>query len=73
MKTQVYNATYGVKEGYHKGVKRFFVIADGKTTSLHYAKSDFAMKKAEQFIHACHKPFFREQDQTMVKFTFTQV
>ena len=73
MKTQVYHKTYGIEKGWHKGKERYFVVANGKTTSLHYAKPDFAMKQAEQFIRACHKPFLRDRDQTMVSFTFTQI
>jgi hypothetical protein len=72
MKTKTYNATYGIKEVNLMTGKRFFVLADGKQTSLNYAKAAYALKQAKIFIHACHKPFFREQDQTNVIFTFTQ-
>jgi hypothetical protein len=72
MKTKTYNATYGIKEVNLMAGKRYFVLADGKRTSLNYAKAAYALKQAEIFIHACHKPFFREQDQTQVMFKFTR-
>jgi hypothetical protein len=77
MKTKTYDATYGIKEvnlmaGNLMAGKRYFVLADGKQTSLNYAKAAYALKQAEIFIHACHKPFFREQDQTQVMFKFTR-
>lgn len=60
METQTYIKTYGIKEGYNKGKKRFFVVCDGRSTSLHYAKADFALKKSYDFARACHKDFDRD-------------
>lgn len=59
MKTETYIKTYGVREGYHKGKKRFFVVLNGSKTSLHYAKRDKALKVSERFCKACHKNFMR--------------
>ena len=48
-----YTKTYGIKKGLNKGKVRYFVICDGTVTSLHYAKPDFAMKKAELAFISC--------------------
>lgn len=54
-----YIKSYGVKEGYNKGQKRFFVVCDGRKIDLHYANREFALKKAFNFVRACYKPFIR--------------
>ena len=72
MKTKTYDVTYGIKEiNLIKG-KRFFVMVDGKQTSLNYAKPAYAMKQAKIFIEACHKPFYRKQDNTQVLFNYIE-
>ena len=62
-----YTKTYGIQKGFHKGIPRFFVVCDGKCTSLHYAKADFAMAKAKIFCHACYKNWRRDNGE-MVTF-----
>lgn len=54
---EVIKKTYGIKEGYHKGQKMFFVICDGRRTALCYRRPDYALKVSEQFIRSMYKPF----------------
>jgi hypothetical protein len=63
--------TYGIKEGYHKGVKKFFVVSDGRTTGLCYSSPAFALTKAEGFVKHVYKDFTDFQGNA-VKFTFKQ-
>ena len=75
MKTQKqmsHTVTYGIEKGYNKGKVRYFVICDGRRTSLDYAKKEFAMKKAYEFCIACHKNFVRH-DNTQVCFVHKQM
>jgi hypothetical protein len=67
-----YEKTYGVVKGVYKGETRFFVVSDGKKTSLHYAKASFAMQKAKDFTMACYRDFIDMQG-NHIKFTFKQV
>lgn len=69
MQTETYTKTYGVAEGFNKGRKRFFIMCDGKQTSLHYAKKNFALKKAHRFCQECHKDFVRD-NKAIVHFVF---
>ena len=64
-----YIKTYGIESGYNKGKQRYFVVCDGKRTSLNYARADFTLRKAEQFIKSCHRNFTRP-DGTQVTFEF---
>jgi len=63
--------TYGVKEGYHKGAKRFFVRCDGRTSSLHYASYKKALIVAERFCKNMYKDFIDFQGNN-VHFEFKQ-
>ena len=70
-KEEVYNKTYGIKEVYIKGRKRYLVVCDGMPTNdLHYAKADFAMRKAEEFCKQCYRDWTRDNG-SRVHFTFT--
>ena len=71
MKTINYHKPYGLRAGYYKGQHRWYVLADGVSTSLHYAKREFALKKAIGFIHKCHSPFIDFQG-NQVTFTFSE-
>jgi len=71
MKKIEYIKTYGIKEGYHKGQKVFFVVDNGNKTSLHYKNPLFAMKKAKSFITLLYKPFINFRDEA-VSFKFIQ-
>ena len=78
MKTEHYEKTYTVEEGYNKNRLRWFAVCDGRRTSLNYANKDFAMKKAESFVKQCHKDFTREymlkpEYNTRITFSFKQV
>lgn len=66
-----YIKKYGIRSGYHKGKRRWYVVCDGRSTDLHYAKPDFAMTKAKQFIMACYRPFTRSNGE-QVTFEFVQ-
>lgn len=70
MKTETYIKTYGIEESYYKGKKRFFVVCDDRTTSLHYAKADFALKKSQGFVRAVFQDFLRSRDEVQVHFEF---
>ena len=72
METKTYECKYGVVEVNLMAGKRFFVVTDSKRTSLNYSNKDFALKKSLQFIKACHKNFYREQDQTQILFSFSE-
>lgn len=65
----IYTKTYGITHGYNKGKQRWFVVCDGKKTSLHYAKADFAMKESEQFAKSCYRNFTRSNGEK-VEFNF---
>lgn len=70
---EVYKKTYGIKEIIHKGKKRYLVVCDGRSTlNLHYAKPDFALKKAKAFCRRCHQDYTRS-DGSKVCFTFAHV
>lgn len=71
MESVVYHKTYGTQLGFYKGKPRFYIISDGYKTNLHYAKQDFAMKRAEEFTKHIHRPFIDFQGRS-VTFTFTQ-
>ncbi len=49
--------TYGIRTGWNKGKIRYFVVCNGKSTLLDYAKADFALKKSYELVKACYKPF----------------
>ncbi len=66
-----YIKTYGVIEGYHKGVKRFFARCDGRTLSLHYASYKKALIIAEKFCKSLYKDFIDFQGNN-VHFEFKQ-
>jgi len=58
METITYTQTYGVERVYWKGKERWAVRCDGRrTTDMHFARRDFALAKAEHFIHLCHHDF----------------
>jgi hypothetical protein len=66
-----YNKTYGIKEGYHKGIKKYFIVNDGKTLSLCYSNPIFAMKKSENFVRGLYKDFIDFKG-NLIRFTFTK-
>ena len=55
--TRKFTKTYGVEQGFNKGKTRYFVLLNGRTTSLHYAKHDFAMQKAKGFCQRYYENF----------------
>lgn len=59
MKEEHYVKTYGVEEGFSKGIKGYFVRCDGSRTSLFFKRKDFALIKAENFVKKLHKDFVR--------------
>lgn len=65
-KQETYTVIYGVAKGYNKGNERFFVMCDGRETSMHYAKKDFALKKAYVFCKECYKDFIGDRDNTEI-------
>ena len=64
-----YEKTYNIAEGFHKGIKRFFVVCDGRKIDLHYANAKFALEKAEGFTKHCYKDFIDFRG-NQIKFTF---
>lgn len=64
--------TYGVQIGYVKGKMRYFCMCNGKRTSLHYSRKEFAMNQAYAFCKARYKDFTRS-DGIKVKFEFRQI
>ena len=54
---KIYKKTFGVVEGFHKGVRRYFVKVDCRRTDLHYATPKTALKMAESFCKSCHRDF----------------
>jgi hypothetical protein len=57
MKEEHYIKTYGIEEGFSKGIKGYFVRCDGRRTSLFFKRKDFALMKAEAFIKRLHTDF----------------
>lgn len=72
MKTEQVERTYGVRYGWNKGVRRWFVMSDGVSTGLNYSKKEFALKKAEGFSRNCYSDFINFQD-VQIRFTFKEV
>lgn len=46
--------TYGVRQGWEKGQPRWFVVLDGSSTHLHFAKKEFAIQKSLNFARKCY-------------------
>ena len=70
--TEIYNKTYSVAKGYHKGKSRFFAVSSGRITSLHYATYKKALSVAKRFTEAINKNFVRSNG-TKVIFNVYQV
>jgi len=68
----IHEKTWGVCEGYYKGIKKWFILCDGKKTDLCYANKEFAMNKSKNFITSLYKPFVDFRGNS-VKFIFKQI
>ncbi len=69
---KIYEKTWGIIEGYNKGIKKWFVVSDGKKMDLCYTNKDFALKKSENFTKSMYKDFIDFQ-RNNIHFTFKQI
>jgi len=67
-----YLKEYGVKKTMVKGKWRWRVFINNSRTDLDYAKKEFALQKAEQFVKACYKNHIAFNGES-VTFKFKQV
>jgi len=67
-----YLKEYGVQRTMVKGKWRWRVFINNARTDLDYARKEFALKKAGEFVRACYRNFVRDNGEH-VTFKFKQV